>query len=126
MITLAQFRHALTALMQSDHERPFVCSGSPLKCSAFLVGFNAATRLESSFCNFWNDTYGFDRTRLIDEYERTRKVEGVRLRLNAMVPRFPHGRVLETNICSEPTKRAADLKAKDRHSDIFRFLLETI
>lgn len=112
--------------MQSEHERPFVCSGSPLSCSVFLVGFNPATRLDSSFWSFWDDNHGFDRSRFINEYERLRTVEGVRLRLNAMVPRFPLGSVLETNICSEPTKKAADLKPKDRRTDIFRFLFETI
>ena len=126
MASLAQFRTDLAALMQSEYERPFVCSGSPVSCSVFLVGFNPATPLESSFWSFWSDSQGFDRSRFINEYERLRTVEGVRLRLNAMVPRFPHGSVLETNICSEPTKKAADLKPKDRRTDIFRFLFETV
>jgi hypothetical protein len=43
-----------------------------------------------------------------------------------MVSKFHPGSVLETNICSEPTKRAADLKPKDRRTDVFMFLLETI
>ena len=126
MPNLAQFRTDLSSLMQSEHERPFVCSGSPFSCSVFLVGFNPATRLESSFWSFWNDSQGFDRSRFINEYERLRTVKGVRLRLNAMVPQFPLGSVLETNICSEPTKKATDLKSKDRRTNIFRFLLETI
>ena len=126
MLSLAQFRMNLSALMQSAHERPFVCDGSPLSCSVFLVGFNPATRLESSFWSFWSDSLGFDRSRFINEYEQTRKVEGVRQRLNAMVGRFPVGSVLETNICSEPTKKAADLKRKDRRTDVFRFLLQSI
>lgn len=112
--------------MQSEHERPFVCSGSPFSSSVFLVGFNPATRLESSFWSFWSDNKGFDRARFINEYERLRSVEGVRLRLNAMVPRFPLGSVLETNICTEPTKKAADLKSTDRRTEIFRFLFEAI
>ena len=60
------------------------------------------------------------------EYEQTRTVEGVRKRLNAMVPRFHPGTVLETNICSEPTKRAADLKKEDRRTKVFLYLLRTI
>lgn len=126
MLRLSEFRTGLSELMQSEHERPFVCSGSPVTCSVFLVGFNPATRLESSFWSFWNDSQGFDRSRFVNEYERLRTVEGVRLRLNAMMARFPLGAVLETNICSEPTKRAVDLKLKDRRTDIFRFLLATI
>jgi hypothetical protein len=112
--------------MRSEHERPFVCSGSPLSCSVFLVGFNPATRLESSFWSFWSDDEGFDRVGFMSEYERLRKVAGVRKRLNEMVSKFHPGSVLETNICSEPTKRAADLKPKDRRTDVFMFLLETI
>ena len=126
MLSLAQFRMNLSALMQSPHERPFVCDGSPLSSSVFLVGFNPATRLESSFWSFWSDSVGFDRSRFIDEYKQTRKVEGVRPRLNAMVGCFPVGSVVETNICSEPTKKAADLKRKDRRTDVFRFLLQSI
>lgn len=112
--------------MRSPHERPFVCSGSPVSCCVFLVGFNPATRLESPFWDFCNDSEGFDRTRFINEYESLRPVKGVRLRLNAMVPRFPIGSVLETNICSESTKKAADLKPMDRRTDIFQYLFEKI
>ena len=126
MPSLKRFRADLSTLMRSPHERPFVCSGSPISCSVFLVGFNPATRLESPFWDFWNDSKGFDRTRFINEYESLRPVRGVRPRLNAMLPRFPVGAVLETNICSEPTSRAADLKRMDRRTDIFRYLFETI
>ncbi len=58
------------------------------------------------------DRHGFHRLRFMDDYERTRTVEGVRLRLNAMVPRFPRGCVFETNICSEPTKRGLEALAR--------------
>ena len=126
MQTLVQFRTDLSALMVSAHERPFVCSGSPLDCSVFLVGFNPATRLESPFWSFWTDSAGFDRPRFINEYEVTRTVEGVRKRLNAMVPKFPAHTVLETNICSEPTKHASDLKKDDRRTAIFLYLAKTI
>lgn len=126
MISLAQFHSEIAELMESPHERPFVCSGSPLDCSVFLVGFNPATRLESSFWSFWNDSHGFDRTKFINEYERARTVKGARKRLNAMVQRFQLGSVLETNICSEPTKRASDLKREDRRTAVFNYLLRTI
>ncbi len=126
MQTLAQFRTGLSALIVSAHERPFVCSGSPLDCSVFVVGFNPATPLESPFWSFWTDSAGFDRPRFINEYEKARPVKGVRKRLNAMVQRFPAGAVLETNICSEPTKRASDLKRGDRRTAVFLYLVTTI
>lgn len=126
MVSLAQFRTEVAALMESPHERPFVCSGSPIDCSVFIVGFNPATRLELPFWSFWADSHGFDRAKFINEYERARSIKGARVRLNAMVPRFPFGSVLETNICSEPTRRATDLKKEDRRTAIFQYLLKTI
>lgn len=126
MTNLRSFRDQLSTLLQTPNERPFVCTGSPLTCSVFLVGFNPATRLEIPFWSFWDNGLGFNRERFIQVYESARSVEGVRKRLNEMVPCFPPGSVLETNICSEPTKKAADLKPQDRRTEIFLFLLKSI
>jgi hypothetical protein len=51
---------------------------------------------------------------------------GVRARIEKIVPQLPAGHVLETNICSQPTKTALELRPRDRATDIFRFLLQTI
>jgi len=42
---LREFRVGLKTHLTDPHSRPFVCTGSPLECRAFIVGLNAATRL---------------------------------------------------------------------------------
>ena len=60
------------------------------------------------------------------EYERTRTKRGVRPRLEAMVEEFAKGSALETNICALPTKKATQLKRRDRCTEAFLFLLRSI
>jgi hypothetical protein len=50
----------------------------------------------------------------------------VRARIGEIVAQMPAGTVLETNICSMPTRKAADLRRNDRVTEIFRWLIETI
>lgn len=124
-LALSKFRLAVMKRMRS-HERPFVCSGSPLESSVFLVGFNPATRMNSPFWSYWSDGAGFNRRRFLSDYEQARPVQGVRRRLNAMVRQLDGINVLETNICSLPTKKASDLAKCDRRTDVFRYLLRAI
>jgi hypothetical protein len=58
---LAAFRKGLLDRLSDNHARPFVCHGSPLECRVFVVGLNAATRLDQPFTAFWSDETGFDR-----------------------------------------------------------------
>ena len=60
--------------MNTPDLRPFVCDGSPLDCSVFLVGTNPSTPMpHNSFWDFWRDDYGFDRASFMLAYKETRR-----------------------------------------------------
>ena len=126
MDNLRSFRERLTALMQTDDERPFLCNGDPLTTKAFIVGFNPATTVTGHFWDYWSDETGFDKKRFMEAYLAVRKLRGARPRIEAIVSELPPGAALETNICSRPTKRAADLAKTDQRTETFKFLFETI
>lgn len=123
---LKQFRCSIGALMVEENERPFVCSGSPLQASVFIVGFNPATALEKSFWSYWNDATGFNRELFNADYSKLRAKRGNRPRIEAVAAAFPKGTCLETNIYSSPTKRAAMLRPEQRRTAVFEFLFNTI
>jgi hypothetical protein len=128
-MTLAQFREQLQHLMHEPGLRPFVCDGSPLSCEVFIVGFNPATSMDQPFWHYWSDEAGFDKKRFMRDYLANRGLsepEGVRARIERIVRQLPIGTALETNVCSKPTKTAAELRSNERATDIFRFLLKTI
>ncbi len=128
-LQLKQFRDQLQALMSDPRSRPFVCDGSPLTCSVFIVGFNPATEMDQPFWSYWSDTSGFDKRAFMRDYLAKRGLsqpKGVRARIEKIVSRLPPGTCLETNICSKPTKTAAELAPADWTTAIFRFLLDTI
>lgn len=127
--SLAEFRSDLTKLMVEPNLRPFLCNGSPLACSTFIVGFNPATSLEGSFCDYWDDVSGYDKPAMMRDYLKTRslsKPKGVRARIERIVDQLPSGACLETNICSTPTKKMADLDHSQRPMEIFEFLLRRV
>jgi hypothetical protein len=128
-MSLREFREQLHELMTEPGLRPFVCSGSPLECSVFIVGFNPATSLDEPFWSHWNDETGFDKKTFMEVYLKKRglvKPKGVRARIERIVSELPEGSCLETNICSKPTKTAAELALNDRTTDIFRFLFRAV
>lgn len=126
---LSEFRNRLSDLMLTPHLRPFLCSGSPLKCEMFIVGFNPATSLDGSFWRYWDDISGFDKPTMMRDYLRTRGLIepiGVRARIERIVAHLPLGSCLETNICSIPTKKADQLHRTQRATEIFEFLLRSV
>jgi hypothetical protein len=128
-MSLREFREGLQGLMTEPGLRPFICSGSPLACSVFIVGFNPATPIDEPFWNYWNDEIGFDKKSFMQDYLRKRglaKPKGVRARIERIVCELSEGTCLETNICSRPTETAAELAPGDRTTDIFQFLLRTV
>lgn len=126
MTNLTQIRTRLQALMDDERLRPFVCDGSPLDCRVFIVGANPATTLKHGFWHYWSDQGGFNKGAFTQDYLALRRSRGARPRIQAIVSQFPPGWCLETNICSKPTKRAADLSSRDHRTEIIRFLLEAI
>lgn len=128
-MTLREFREQLQMLMDVPGLRPFVCDGSPLAARVFVVGFNPATSMDEPFWRYWSDDAGFDRQQFMSDYlskRRLRKPKGVRARVERIVSQLPRGAALETNICSLPSRTAAELNRQQRTTRIFRFLLETI
>lgn len=126
---LSKFRSDLTELMVKPNLRPFLCNGSPLACTTFIVGFNPATSLDGSFWDYWNDVSGYDKPAMMRDYLKTRglsKPKGVRARIERIVDQLPQGACLETNICSTPTKKMEHLDRSHRTTEIFEFLLRRL
>jgi hypothetical protein len=127
--SLVTFRERLQGLMSDAKARPFVCHGSPLLCSTFIVGFNPATEMDRPFWAYWSDELGFDKPAFMRDYLEKRSLPqptGVRARIERIAAQLPSGACLETNICSKPTKTAAELRPGDRTTAIFDILLQTV
>lgn len=140
MPSLRRFRAALEQAMAGQIDsRPFVCAGSPYECKIFIVGFNPATTLSEPFWNFWNDLTGFDKERWLATYKqersrqplkpgRTRRavVSNTRQRIEWIVFEAVPAKVLETNVYGKPTSSECGLRADDKNTDVFDFLLSEI
>ena len=71
---LYQFETKLRRLIEDRPDvRPFVCEGSPLNCTVFLVGSNPATDLGKPFWSHWNVGKGFNKAQWFKDYECSRR-----------------------------------------------------
>lgn len=139
-MTLDEFEWNLADLIGRPTDlRPFVCAGSPLDCTVFLVGYNPATSMDAEFWECWRSGYGFDKRSWCRQYraERAAKllkpgkkhrpaISPTRRNIDAFVEGAGTARVLETNIYA---KASDDMKALDLGSRViepFRFLLTAI
>jgi len=110
--------------------RPFVCDGSPLECTVFIVGLNATTDLE--FWQFWERDIGFNKARWEQAYRQERATRGkrqlsnTRTMLGWILENLPGVSVLETNLYSKASHRAGDLVQNERDTSAFHFLLQAI
>ena len=127
-MSLRPFREQLEKLTGGKHgARPFVCDGDPLNCKAFIVGINAASDVQ--FWPFWTDETGFDKTRWYDCYRAERTAAGrkpvspTRERIERIVRAAAPVQILETNLFSVATPRAADLQKTDKLPEVLEFLL---
>jgi hypothetical protein len=139
-MTLDSFERELSALIGRPTDlRPFVCEGSPLDCTVFLVGLNPATSMDADFWEFWKSGQGYDKKRWYARYlaERAAKppkpgrkfrraVSPTRLNMEAFVEGAGDVRVLETNIYAKASDDLRSLEQKDRETAPFRFLIESI
>ncbi|TDF66048.1 hypothetical protein [Cupriavidus sp. L7L] len=119
--------------------RPFVCNGSPLDCTVFLVGLNPATKLKAGFWDFWVPGVGFDREAWFKTYvdervaagpnpgkTRVTKASRTRRLINHMIEGAGSVKVLETNIYSTEKASLSDLHPNEKETAPFDFLLGRI
>ena len=121
-MSLEEFARRLRAM--NCPGRPFVCEGSPLTCTAFIVGLNPTT---PEFWKYWNDSYGFHKSAWLDDF-RQRRGNRARARniIETIVRCASPIRCLETNIYDVACRNSEDLRRLPKNTDVFRFLLETI
>lgn len=104
---------------------PFVCKGSPLGCSVFLLGINP--RSDTPFWPHWHLPYGFDKSAWLDAYRcREGRLSRTRKQLERLVETLEPIRCLETNVFAASSPRLAELSREARTTYVFDFLLEAI
>ena len=132
-LNLAEFSIQLKhLLLNRPHSRPFICEGSPLECDVMVVGFNAATKMEAPFAQFWSDETGFAFEGWFAQYQheriakqKARVVSPTRQRLERLKQKTGLS-ILETNIFDYPTVGKKDLKTDQKNTEVFEFLLQSI
>lgn len=124
MSALRDFRTQLIDLMADPYARPFVCTDSPLACRAFIVGFNAATRLPNPFIDYWSDETGFLKSKFDLDYAVTRKKRGNRPVMEAIASSLQP--CLETNLYAAPTAKARQLPKALKSTRVLEFLFDAI
>jgi hypothetical protein len=139
-MSLESFERKLRALIGGPTDlRPFVCDGSPLDCTIFLVGINPATSLEMDFWDFWESNRGYDKKRWSQELLAKKAAKllaagkkfrpafsNTRQRIEAFVEAAGGAPVLETNIYAMASRNLKSLAKSDRNTAPFKFLVETI
>jgi hypothetical protein len=132
---LEEFDRRLRSIVPQQGVRPFVCIGSPLDCSVFIVGLNPATKGE--FWPYWTKVSGFDKKRWLADYKeerrKQRKLSGKKTqevsptrRIIERVVDASQVKCLETNLYAVPTASIAELKETDRSTACIEFLLDAI
>ncbi|MDN7577450.1 hypothetical protein QZM25_33075 [Burkholderia contaminans] len=134
MDSLNDFADALLSLIgPGDRVRPFVCDGSPLTCSVFIIGTNPASSLAEQFWTYWDDSTGFDKDRFMQAYSDSRRRRGkavvsqTRNALEVLVKSCAPLRCLETNVFGEATATQAELLAAPTQGrSVLPFLVDAI
>lgn len=124
---LKDFRQLIQGVMPVPTARPFTCSDSPYDCEIFIVGFNSATELgHDFFTRYWDDSTGFKRMQFEADYAAIRRKKGVRPRIEAIVKGAFPVKCLETNIFCVPSKKASELREKDKDPQVFKALVSEL
>lgn len=108
---------------------PFVCEGNPYESQIFLVGINPATPIDIPFWEFWDDNYGMNMEKYLDNHKKVNEGEFGKTRKRIMMkfrdPLERNGmRILETNIWTEYAKEAESVRNKN--IDVLEFLLREL
>lgn len=120
---LQAFGERLLVKLTDPYARPFVCKGSPYDFSAFIVGINAATRLEP-FSEYWSHSSGFDWDKFKADYQSLGKKEGNRRPIEAISRGL--GGALETNVCARPSRKPGELTEDDWKNSLLPFLFDEL
>lgn len=115
--------------------RPFVCDGSPLDCSVFIVGYNPATLSDRDFWTDWGPE-GYDKTGWMEAYVAERAARPLKpgkkfrhrvspsRRVIEQVVAAAAVPILETNVFAQPSPDMASLEEHDVAP--FRYLVRTL
>lgn len=137
---LSIFYKNLKSRMETiENPRPFICDGNPLECRVFIVGFNAATEMQTSFEDFWSNLTGFNKSAWLKCYiaerqakplapgkTRRSKVSATRQRIEWLTEHLYPLSCLETNLFAKATVDAKSLDKSDQTTEVFDFLVDTI
>lgn len=128
---LAAFEHDLARIVGRPTDlRPFVCTGSPLRCAVFIVGYNPATPMAGDWWRFWASDVGFDRQAWAAAYAAQRQGAGktgrskTRTRIEGLIAALGDVAVLEANIDARPSARKSAYPRPV--TEPFDYLLQTI
>ncbi|MCO5730058.1 hypothetical protein [Rhizobium sp. SSA_523] len=107
---LEQFEIQLAEIIgRPTNLRPFVCEGSPLDCSVFIVGYNPATKLDGDWWRFWTPGHGYEKRQWLDEYLAQRKeVSKTRARMQHIGDQLRGYNILEANIDARPSAKKSE------------------
>ena len=126
-MTLHEFNAELGKRLVDPDSLPFVCEGSPLKCSVFLVGTIGARRPAKPFIRFWDPSYGFRKEYFLQDLQQSYgKLTRTRQRIEAIAKIVGDQDTLDTNLYLRPPPGSKNLTAKDKVPDVFEWLLYTI
>ena len=126
-MTMSKFRSELDKLLPSPVSRPFLCDGSPLDCSIFIVGTNSAREVEKPFWSFWSDSRGFNKAKYIRELEQLpRGLTKTRKNIEIVASAAGQAITLDTNIYLQPTPTEVELRKENKKTDVIEYLLKTI
>jgi hypothetical protein len=129
-MTLTEFSEGLFQLLPHGLDstlRPFVCEGSPLNCSTFIVGYNNAHGI-GPFRQVWSDQTGFDKSAFDKLFVLSGGKPDDRTTNRYWINRISNavGQCLETNLFSKDSKKAQSLSAKDQSPDAFDYVFKSV
>jgi hypothetical protein len=122
---LVAFDRELRGVAGTNAVRPFLCDGSPVGCTVFLVGINPATDIP--LWPYWSVGRGCDKQMWLAEYLRQHgRLRPTRARIERLFDAVAPVRALETNIFQQYSPRESDLANEHRTTEVFDFLLERL
>ncbi len=124
-VTLKELDQALGKMVPQIGARPFVCDGSPLNASVFLVGLNPSTT--TSFWDYWDAKKGLRRQEWLDAYQRKEgKLRRTRKYLEVLYNELGDVRSIEANLYSQCSDRLSDLAQTHQDTEVFEYLLQAL